>query len=63
MFHLGYIFKLIIYCFYNRSLSYNLIITVVNIEVGQTTSYATYTGISNTIRFNTNNEIDIGSLG
>ena len=42
---------------------YNSINTVVNIEVGQTTSYATYTGISNTIRFNTNNDIDSGSLG
>ncbi len=38
-------------------------INSVNIEVGQTTSYATYTGISNTIRFNTNNDIDAGSLG
>ena len=42
---------------------YNSINTVVNIEVGQTTSFATYTGISNTIRFNTNNDIDAGSLG
>lgn len=42
---------------------YNSINTVVNIEVDQTTSYATYTGISNTIRFNTNNDIYAGSLG
>ncbi len=35
----------------------------VKVEVGQTSADATYSGITNTIKFNTNNDIDAGRLG